>query len=550
MSLPKFNWQRKLFGLQENSQKLYAADDKYRLFASKIFPLLLAVRPQLSACYCENNGRPGIEPVILLGISLLQYLEKVPDRAAIEQLKYHLGWNIALGREIGDDLFHSTTLVRFRQRLVEQEQSKLAFDAVLSGLREAGLLREKKWQRLDSTNVLGMVAKMSQIECIRETIRLALEEIKQKVGEGNLPDWWNMMWERYVESKLDYQLSVAVLMEKQRLAGEDMLHLLNWLGGKEPIVSEGEKARLLGRVFKEYYRLKEGGEVETIPGQERVVTAVRNPHDPGAEWSAKGHGQQKKTWVGYKVQVAETVSEQALSSGEPTNNFITALETQTATSSDEAGKKQVEEAQQASQLAPPEEWYVDGAYVSAGELALAEKKGQQLWGSAQPSASAKGVEFKADAFDVNVEERKAICPAGKTSTQCSRLGEKQSGKVTFRFEWSWQCKGCELAKRCMSRGVKHRSLVVGEHHTLLQRRRQEMKTAEFKKKMHRRNGIEGTHSELVRGHGLRQARYRGIKKVRLQNYLIGAACNIKRWTNRLKWEMKPRAMVECFPGTV
>jgi hypothetical protein len=91
MSLPKFNWQRKLFGLQENSQKLYAADDKYRLFASKIFPLLLSVRSQLSACYCENNCRPGIEPVILLGISLLQYLERVPDREAIEQLKYHVG---------------------------------------------------------------------------------------------------------------------------------------------------------------------------------------------------------------------------------------------------------------------------------------------------------------------------------------------------------------------------------------------------------------------------------------------------------------------------
>jgi len=550
MSLPKFNWQRKLFGLQENSRQLYAADDKYRLFASKIFPLLLSVRSQLSACYCENNGRPGIEPVILLGISLLQYLERVPDREAIEQLKYHLGWNIALGREIGDDLFHSTTLVRFRQRMVEQEQSKLAFDAVLSGLREAGLLREKKWQRLDSTNVLGMVAKMSQIECVRETIRLALEEIKQKVVEGSLPDWWDIMWERYVESKLDYQLSVAVLMEKQRLAGVDMLHLLNWLAGKEPAVSEGEKACLLKRVFKEYYRLKEGGEVETIPGQERVVTAVHNPHDPGAEWSAKGHGQQKKTWVGYKVQVAETIGEDPLSSGEPTNNFITAIETQTATSSDEAGKKQVEEAQQDSQLAPPEEWYVDAAYVSAGELALAEKNGQQLWGSAQPSASAKGVEFKADAFEVNIEDRKAICPAGKCSTQCSRLEEKQSGKVTFRFEWNWHCKGCELAKRCISRGIKYRSLVVGEHHTLLQRRRKEMKTAEFKKKMQRRNGIEGTHSELIRGHGLRQARYRGIKKVRLQNYLIGAACNIKRWTNRLKWEIKSRAMVECFPGTV
>ena len=339
MSLREFDRQRKLFGLQENSRQLYAADDKYRLFASKIFPLLLSVRSQLSASYCENNGRPGIEPVILLGISLLQFLERVPDREAIERLKYHLGWNIAIGREIGDDLFHSTTLVRFRQRLVEQEQSKLAFDAVLSGLREAGLLKEKKRQRLDSTNVLGLVAKMSEMECIREAIRLALEEIEQEVAEESLPDCWDMLWERYVESKLDYQLGVSVLVEKHRIAGENMLQLLNWLVEQDPTVRNGEKTQLLKRVFAEYFRLKEGGEVETIPWKERVVTAVRNPHDEEAEWSAKGHGKQKKAWVGYKVQVAETVGAEPLKSGEPTSNFITAIETQTATSSDEVLRK-------------------------------------------------------------------------------------------------------------------------------------------------------------------------------------------------------------------
>ena len=54
--------------------------------------------------------------------------------------------------------------------------------------------------------------------------------------------------------------------------------------------------------------------------------------------------------------------------------------------------------------------------------------------------------------------------------------------------------------------------------------------------MYQRNGIEGTHSELVRGYGLRQARYRGQAKVRLQNYFIGAACNIRRLFRRIVWE--------------
>jgi IS5 family transposase len=40
-------------------------------------------------------------------------------------------------------------------------------------------------------------------------------------------------------------------------------------------------------------------------------------------------------------------------------------------------------------------------------------------------------------------------------------------------------------------------------------------------------------SELVRSHGLRRARYKGFAKVDLQNQLIAAACNIKRWFRKL-----------------
>ena len=83
----------------------------------------------------------------------------------------------------------------------------------------------------------------------------------------------------------------------------------------------------------------------------------------------------------------------------------------------------------------------------------------------------------------------------------------------------------------------NRTLVVGEHHTALQTRRQEQHTQEFKQRMKHRNAIEGTQSELVRGHGARHARYRGLAKTKLQNYFTGAACNVKRWLRRLGWEM-------------
>ena len=40
-----------------------------------------------------------------------------------------------------------------------------------------------------------------------------------------------------------------------------------------------------------------------------------------------------------------------------------------------------------------------------------------------------------------------------------------------------------------------------------------------------------------RAHGLPRARYRGWKKVALQNWLRGAACNVKRWLRLLAWEL-------------
>lgn len=141
-------------------------------------------------------------------------------------------------------------------------------------------------------------------------------------------------------------------------------------------------------------------------------------------------------------------------------------------------------------------------------------------------------------FQVNVEQKQATCPAGKLSNQCSRLAGDKAPQVQFRFEWnSTTCRDCPLRARCLGEQQTHKTLVVGEHHTALQARRQEQKTEAFKARMRHRNAIEGTQSELVRAHGLRRARYRGLPKVRLQNYLAGAACNLKRWIRRHVWEL-------------
>jgi transposase len=545
MSLPIFNPQTHLFGLQAASSEVFDASDRYRLFAEKIYPLLVQARPKLEPCYCEMNGRPAVEPVLLLGVSLLQFLERVPDRRAVEMVKYHLGWKFGLNQELKSEEFHPTGLVRFRERLIENDQARLAFELVLGALREAGLVPKKGKQRLDSMHVLGLVSHMSSLECVRETLRLALQELEQIVAEEQRPEFWGLLWERYMESQLDYKTPEEGLRQKMRQAGEDILRLRCWIQTLNAEVQGGPQVQLLGRVFQEQFRIGGQGCLEVI--EITPTGAVHNPHDPEAEWSAKGQGKRKKEWVGYKLQVAETVPEQPVEKGEPTRSFITSVVTQRATHSDEAGLEETFQEQHQMGLDKPSELYVDAAYVSGRELAEAKAEERQLLGPAQPSGPGrKG--FRAEDFQVEVVQRRAFCPAGKESTQCSRLEEKKTGKISYRFEWSWQCRDCPLREQCLGEGQPHRTLAVGEHHTLLQERRQQMKTEEFQRQMQQRNAIEGTHSEFVRAHGARQARYRGFQKVRFQNYFIAAACNVKRWIKLRIWEIQQGgAGAKCVP---
>jgi transposase len=318
-----------------------------------------------------------------------------------------------------------------------------------------------------------------------------------------------------------------------REAGEDMHLILTWARQQGAAWEQIEPLHLLRRVFEENYELDENGERRQTRAQ--LAGAVMNPHEPEAQWSTKSTTKDKE-WVGYKTQIAETVHDQPRQPGEPTASFITAVVTQNAIANDKPGLAEVL-IQQASVGLTPSVLYVDGAYVAGPTLKAAHDENRELRGPA-PASPEHGNTFTAEAFDVDVAARSASCPAGQRSTNCSRLHEAKTGKVSFRFEWnSTLCGACPKHSECVSAKQSHRTLVVGEHHAFLQARRLEMQSASFQKEMHLRNGIEGTQSELIRAFGLRHARYRGLAKVRLQSYFIGAACNLRRLARRLTWLM-------------
>ena len=541
MSLPAFSTQAELFSTAGLSGCLFGPTDRYRLFALKIYPVLVEARSQLEGCYCADNGRVALEPILLLGVSLLQYLEAIPDRQAVELLRYHAGWNFALNRQLGDDMFHPTTLVNFRQRLLDHDLSQLGFTAVMEALIEAGLVARQSRQRLDSTQMFGRVSRMSRLDCVRESLRLALQELAQPLKPEVRPEWWPRLWERYVDSQADYRAALETLARKMVEAGTDAQQLLDWLAS--PAAKEfagGTQVQLLARVFGEQFEVVAATGVTQPKTKEQLSSArVQNPHDPDATYAAKGTGDQKKEHVGYKVQVAETVTEAVLAPGEPTGNFISGILTHAARESDEEGALKMEQEQQDMGLDKPPVQYVDAAYISTQKLLEAAAEGRELIGPAPGAASKEDPRFGTDHFNIRVEQRQAICPAGQQNSQCSRLEEQATGKVSYRFEWSTEaCAQCPLRQQCLKADQKHRTLAVGEHHTILQERRREQKTEPFKQRMKHRNAIEGTQSELVRAHGLRRARYRSLAKVRLQNYFIGAACNVKRWLRRAAWELQ------------
>lgn len=627
MSVPHFSTQAELFSTAGLSGGLFPETDRYRLFAKLVYPRLAAARAALEQCYCLENGRVALEPVLMLGTSILQFLDGVPDRQAVELLRYHAGWNFALNRQLGDAVFHPTSLVNFRQRLVVHDQSALGFTTILQALQEAGLVSRQSRQRLDSTQMFGRVARMSRLDCVRESLRLALQELEEALPPQGRPPFWLGLWEGYVESQTDYRAGSETLVRKLAEAGAHCWQLLEWLGQSErAALAAGTQAQLLARVFAEQFEVQgrpaaptvrekidvgqsaqsqtpptgaapspvpaasQAAGIGTVESEALSVAAhtppvaspapvgpeqtgndpapdspaptpagsglaviqpkdkkqlasdrVQNPHEPEATYGVKGQADTKKEHLGYKAQVAESVCEATLAPGEPTRNFLLGIASHAAYEHDETGAGQMEAEQASMGLDKPPVQYVDAAYVSAEKLAQVQAQGRELIGPALPGPQIDG-RFKGADFVVLVETRQATCPAGKLNTQCSRLVEQSTRKVSYRFEFSTHCHDCLLRGQCLGKGQRHRSLVVGEHHTLLQTRRQEQQTPAFQQRMKHRNAIEGTQSELVRGHGLRHARYRGLAKVRLQNYFIGAACNVKRWIRREVWKLRQAAL--------
>jgi transposase len=529
MSL-QMNWNTEIPNdAAEVGREILTQDDPYRLVGEGVNDFLSL--KDFADLYSEL-GRSAICPIILSLITVFQFLENIPDRAAARWAVSRIDWKYALHLPLTWSGFHFSSLSNFRQRLLEHNAEWLIFEKVLEWVRSLGFLKKYGKQRSDSTHLLGSVERLSRLELVWETLRVTLRAI-----EAAMPEWYQEIipaafHEAYVERQSDWRLSKAEMKAEMQKAGRDGFWLLDHLNdGAPPSILELAEIETLRTVWNQQFeRRPDTQKVKVLPppGEGKGKDLIVTPHDPDARWSEK----RGKDWVGYKLQVTETAEDEAAV------QFITDIDVVPANEDDSEAVDEIQHRLITRDL-KPDEHYVDKGYVSGPNMAHSADRDIELVGPALADTSRKPEGYKQSDFEIDFEKQEVTCPEGKTCEQWYERPQPD-GHVGAEVQFRGQCEGCPARDQCAP-GKSGRTLSISPYYQELNQRRAEQETEAFKEKMKRRPAVEGTISELTRKHGARRARYRGTSKERLQASFMGAAVNLKRLAKALEAQRRAPA---------
>jgi transposase len=520
-----------------NQKLLFSADrimDDFLKSGDLCFTIQKEIAPLVDVTDFEEmyleGGRPPISPRILILVLIMQYIERLSDRAAAANLRYRLDWKIAFGLELEFAGIHPTTLVYFRERLLASNRASYAFDKVLGHLSEVGLVKKNAKQRIDSTHVIGLVRELSRIELLHETLRVFCRDIERY--KAQISSLVLVEHLEYYSDKIPIRGISDVQKERfVKAAGQAMQVFIVWSESTSELpVKDLESFKTLVTVFKQNYVNDDGDPPDSSNPIElkKIATGkdhVSSPHEAEARYANKG----KKDWIGYKAQVAETTSDN------PEDiNFITYIDVRAATEYDGDVVEDFISDQESRDILPSVV-YGDTHYNSSENIKDAAARDVELKGPVAP-ISGKKSKSKNKEFSVDLAEKTVTCPQGEQSNITSEWSDGRV-RATIPIE---SCSACIEKEKCAPE-YKGKLVVLRPESELLKQRRALMETQEFKTEMHRRNGIEGTLSGLVRGQGMRRCRHRGKNKLQLQLKFTGAAANIIRLHRKRQAEQSSAA---------
>lgn len=478
----------------------------------------------------SKRGQPALNPVMLVNVILIQFIEGLSDRQVVEAIRSRIDLKYFLHLPLDYDGFDPSVLAEFRQRLVKMDTCQVLLDRLLEVAESKGLLKPEK-QRTDSTHILASVRDLNRLELVSETMRVTLEFLAdwdwQWLSEIALTGWDK----RYGSPCFNFRIPKTTKKKAEWIAaiGRDGYYLLEKIDeSNDTPLKKHKRVAILRKVWEQQFvtesedgkkgpRLRSKAE-HTIASSEMIVS----PRDDEARLASKRGSQHK----GYKGQFTETYND-----GAP--HLITHVETTPATVTDVEMRPRIERCLKDKGLLPAEH-LVDSGYTDVTSMIAARQQGINVIG---PMRHGTTWQEKADNgfqlahFRIDWDKREVVCPAGKTSENWSRRAKESSIHVKFRLK---DCSVCPFRKDCTKstsvRTIQFKEKNLFEFLDLLRKREQ---TEAYKKEYAKRAGIEGTISQTVRRTGARRARYAGLAKTRLQMVASAVAVNVVRMASWL-----------------
>jgi len=488
----------------------------HRVAADSFYGRMSAVNDELfhdddlASMYCENNGRPSLSPSLMSGATLLQFYDDVSDDEAVGRLCYDLRWKVALNLPLDFVPPHPSSFSVFRRRLLEHGQERYAFNRFIQVGRAGGFLPDKVTLLIDTTPQRGAGAVQDTYTLIRKGIRKVLKAAGYTLAEkrrglaANLAAYldsdckadvdWADPAARAAQLKVLVQDAEAALDLAVEQADDDEVRAAGWL---------------LAKILGDDVTTDKHGDPQLGQGvaEDRIVSLT----DPEMRY---GHKSRARLFEGRKLQVATDQASELLLAAEPIP----------ANAGDGRDLMKIKQSVEQEHGVTVERAIGDGAYGTGDNRAACAKEQIDL---VSPLPTPSDPEVNKTAFGIDLEAKRAICPQGQVASNPKPAKDPQGRPVLlFIFERSI-CETCPLFARCVHSKTHGRYLRTHYHEALLQAARQRQSTAEFKETYLLRVAIERKIADLLQ-HGLRQARYIGSAKDRLQVQWTGAAVNLRR----------------------
>ena len=138
---------------------------------------------QVEDSYCENNGRPSLDPVILIKLPILQYMFGIRSmRQTIQEIKVNNAYRWFLGLGLHDPVPHFSTYGKnYVRRFKDSDLFERIFRRILVECIEAGLVDESV-VFVDSTHVKARAnSKKYDDAIVEEQAQWYEKELKEEI---------------------------------------------------------------------------------------------------------------------------------------------------------------------------------------------------------------------------------------------------------------------------------------------------------------------------------------------------------------------------------